>query len=271
MKFFLLFLVWTFIGSSYAAALGIWRGVECWRSMRCALPPAHELVCMLSSTVLAIFFAIFVVAMACDQYEGAVTNTTAIESMKSWEEQGRSLVEGLEEIFGEPISSRWLIPTPLPHPYRWSPLDDPDAYDPRDPTIKRHFKRIEESLKSGVAPNPPLPDESLEKALLPRLKADYLAKRADLHKLASAVDDSIGAEKLSKKTSGTSTGGSGESVPSPPAPYPVPSPKSSLPSSPLSTPVPARSPLSSSSPVPSATENEGSNVRQRKPHGTRKV
>lgn len=115
--------------------------------------------------------------MACDQYEGAVTNTTAIESMKSWEEQSRDLCTALEEIFGEPFSARWFVPSPLPTPYRWSPLDDPDAYDPRDPSIKKHFKKMEELLKLGVAPNPPLPDESAEKALLPRLKAEHLAKQ----------------------------------------------------------------------------------------------
>ena len=193
MKFFLLFLFWTFIGSSYAASLGLWRAVECWRGARCAMPPLPELSCMIASTVLAIFFAIFVVAMACDQYEGAVTNTTAIESMKAWEEQQRSLSAGLEEVFGEPFSLRWLLPLPLPHPYRWSPLDDPDAYDARDPAIKKHFKKIEEMLKAGIVPNPPLPDESVEKALLPRLKADYLAKLQDLRKLASAVGGSVEA------------------------------------------------------------------------------
>lgn len=33
---------------------------------------------------LAIVFAIFVVAMACDQYEGIVTNTTGALSLHAW-------------------------------------------------------------------------------------------------------------------------------------------------------------------------------------------
>ena len=45
--------------------------------------------------ILSLFFAIFVVAMACDQYEGLVTNTTAIESMKAWQEEQRSAFEVL--------------------------------------------------------------------------------------------------------------------------------------------------------------------------------
>jgi hypothetical protein len=36
---------------------------------------------------------------------------------------------------------RWLLPLPLRAPWRWTPLDDPDAYDPRDPAIFDAFIR----------------------------------------------------------------------------------------------------------------------------------
>jgi hypothetical protein len=52
-----------------------------------------SVVLIVVGAVLSVFFAIFVIAMACDQYEGITTNTTAIESMKSWTEEHRSVFE----------------------------------------------------------------------------------------------------------------------------------------------------------------------------------
>ena len=119
---------------------------------------------MLISTILAVFFAIFVVAMACDQYEGVVTGTTALESMKNWDEQHRGVCDGLEDACGEACGSGWLIPFFMPASspsfYQWRAGDDPDAYDPRDPVIQRHFRRIEEMLLKGVRPGLPLPEAS---------------------------------------------------------------------------------------------------------------
>lgn len=48
---------------------------------------------------------------------------------------------------GEPFSWRWFVPLPLRADsasyYEWRPADDPDSYDPRDPLIRRHFKKLE--------------------------------------------------------------------------------------------------------------------------------
>jgi hypothetical protein len=50
---------------------------------------------------------------------------------------------------GEPFSWRWFLPLPLPKHspsyYVYKPTDDPDAYEPRDPVIQRHFRKIEEA------------------------------------------------------------------------------------------------------------------------------
>jgi hypothetical protein len=156
-RFFLLFIFWTFVGSSYAAVLAIWRAVACWQSRRCYLPEPASLLLIGISTVLGIFFAIFVCAMWCDQYEAIVTNTTAIESMKGWEEEKRSLVAGLSDVCGEARSLRWFLPwasTPRDAKvwYEWSAEDDLDAYDPRDPLLVRHMKRIEDLIAKGLQP-----------------------------------------------------------------------------------------------------------------------
>lgn len=162
MKFFLLFLFWTFIGSTYAAVLAIWRVVSCWKSKMatCAVPDTHTIIACVFSTVLAIFFAIFVVAMFCDQYEGMTTNTTAVESIKGWDEQSRSFAEGARDACGQPFGLAWFVPVPMPEDspsfFKWKPTDDPDAYDPRDPIIQRHFQRIEEAIAKGTLAAPPV-------------------------------------------------------------------------------------------------------------------
>jgi hypothetical protein len=125
-----------------------------------------------ASTVLAIFFSIFVMTMMCDQWEGAVTNTTQIESMKMWKEESRDILTGLEDVFGEPPSLSWLLPTPLKARYAWSPLDDPDAWDKRDPHIIQHFQRVKEQMEQrkvlkGLPPPASQP-------LIPQLREMYL-------------------------------------------------------------------------------------------------
>jgi hypothetical protein len=60
---------------------------------RCHNPSVASVVFVVAGAVLSIFFAIFVIAMACDQYEGVTTNTTAIESMKSWTEEQRPFLQ----------------------------------------------------------------------------------------------------------------------------------------------------------------------------------
>ncbi len=173
MKHFILFLLWTFLGSSYAAALALWRGAQCFRGQwDCQRMATADVVLMGASTVLAIFFSIFVVTMMCDQWEGAVTNTTQIESMKMWKEESRGIVQGLADVFGEPPSLSWLLPTPLKKRYAWSPLDNPDEWDKRDPHIIRHFQELRDKLERSEMPKAlPPPAGAL---LIPQLRARYL-------------------------------------------------------------------------------------------------
>ena len=173
MRFFLQFLLWTCVGSLYAVALAGTRfwvywsacggpavlgGLGASRSPRairpvaawCNPPPAFlDVGVLVLSTVLAVFFAIFTAAMAYDQVEGMTTNTTAIESMKGWEEEDRSIGEGLADYCGAPMGLAWLVPAPLPPSspaYFGGAVADPDEYEPRDPLVQRHFRRIEAQI-----------------------------------------------------------------------------------------------------------------------------
>jgi len=145
-KFFLQFLVYVTIGTLYAALLTMSYAFSAWRG---AVPwPAWgvgEMAMAIAQVVLDIFFTIFVIAMMCDQYEAICTDTTGIEAMKRWEERDWTIVQGLTSIMGTPLGVHWFVPT-LPQGtafYEWSPRDDPDAYDIRDPSIKTFFRDLE--------------------------------------------------------------------------------------------------------------------------------
>ncbi len=145
-KFFLQFLVYVTIGTLYAALLTMSYAFSAWRG---AVPwPAWgvgEMAMAIAQVVLDIFFTIFVIAMMCDQYEAICTDTTGIEAMKRWEERDWTIVQCLTSIMCTPLGVHWFVPT-LPQGtafYEWSPRDDPDAYDIRDPSIKTFFRDLE--------------------------------------------------------------------------------------------------------------------------------
>lgn len=65
-KYFLLFLVYVFLGSSHALVMMIWTGIGC-MSQRCALfEPLDQVVLGVVSMFLGIVFAIFVCVMFYD-------------------------------------------------------------------------------------------------------------------------------------------------------------------------------------------------------------
>lgn len=97
------------------------------------------------SAVLSVFFAIFVIAMMCDQWEALVTDTTGIEAMKKWDLASRTIDGALEDICGEPLCVRWILPTPMPKKTAfdhstWT-LAQYDDWDERDPNVRDHFDR----------------------------------------------------------------------------------------------------------------------------------
>lgn len=81
------------------------------------------------------------------------TNTSAIESMKGWEEEERSLGDGLADYCGYRWPSwRWFAPValePSSGSFFVGVVSDPDDYDPRDPAVASHFRRIEAQIAAG--------------------------------------------------------------------------------------------------------------------------
>jgi DHHC palmitoyltransferase len=174
LKFFLLFLFYTFLGGVYSALMFVVRFLLCWKAApgsehACREPSVYTIIACVVACVLAIFFAIFTAAMAWDQWEGMVTNTTGIESMKGWAEEETPLMHSLIEVFGEPFGWRWFAPVPLHQTggltgyYAWAPTDDPDAYDVRDPAIGKHFRRIESFLAEEAQRQTPEEAENARK------------------------------------------------------------------------------------------------------------
>ena len=212
-KFFLQFLVWTFIGSSHAALLATWRGVQCFRGQwDCVRLPMGDIIFLAVSTVLAYFFAFFVVAMMCDQREAAITDVTGIESNPVtlergagpmyWVENLRSTPEGFADVCGEPCSLRWLLPAPMRTRYKWSPLDDCDAYDKRDPRAIHHFKWVMQMLENNKPPPAvPLPEGE---SLAPKLQSKFLAMWE-----AEAAGSAGGAGSSSSSSSSSTSTSSG--------------------------------------------------------------
>lgn len=156
LRFFLQFLWYIFLGGVYTTSVIGFRIYCGWRNP--AAYPTPDVATLINGAIagiLGIFFAIFTCAMAVDQYEGMVTNTTGIESMKGWQEESRSVTEGMTDACGEPCGWAWFFPATLLKAsaayYEWKASDDQDAYDMRDPLIQRHFARMQTRIDKVVA------------------------------------------------------------------------------------------------------------------------
>lgn len=179
-KFFIQFIIYVFFGSLYTGGLGLWRAWQCWSGSAvadlgvpltrgaalCGLPLGTAVTCIIS-TVLMVFFAVFVGAMASDQYEAVTTDTTGIEAMKGWAEKSRSLMAGLTDVFGEPFSWRWFLPIQIGRAsfYEWTnemrlnevlELRDPQVSDSFYAQVSEKSDRVDPALaaaiKRGTAP-----------------------------------------------------------------------------------------------------------------------
>ena len=145
-KFFLQFLAYVCIGCVYAAGMHGANVAWCMSTKQCPRPSPNRLVIGVVAGVLAVFFAIFVIAMMCDQYEALVTDTTGIEAMKKWDLDKIPIDRALVTIFGEPPSVNWILPTEMPEETafnhdKWE-LADYDEWDERDPLLRAHYDQV---------------------------------------------------------------------------------------------------------------------------------
>ena len=188
------------------------------------------------------------------------TNTTAIESMKSWEEENRSLREGLSDYCGYPGPSwRWFAPVGLgPSSPSWfsGVIAHPDEYHPRDPAVQSHFRRIEAQIAAGHRIVYPAPAATGGKPA-----AAGAAPAEGGAAVAALGSDAAAAAPDSKTRAGTKAAASSSSSLSPPPP----------PSTSTSTPPPTSSPSSSSQArrggLPSSSLQSVEQQRHRGPTG----
>jgi hypothetical protein len=139
-KFFMLFLVYTFLLCSYALSLVFYRFWSCLHSSapECSSSPSAGAL-VLIVTVVAVMFALFTLCMMIDQSTVIFTNQTQIDRMKvrtrhahgshddddeddaDAERKPYRLWHNLSEVFGGDAASEgfritWLLPTPIQYP-----------------------------------------------------------------------------------------------------------------------------------------------------------
>jgi hypothetical protein len=145
-KFFIQFLLMVCLSSIHSlgmAGANLWW---CYTGHPCEKPSPQRIIMVAVAVVLAVFFAIFVIAMMCDQYEALATDTTGIEAMKKWDLSNRDIVQSLSVVCGEEPSIGWVLPTLMPAETafdhsKWKPTDY-DKWDPRDPTVTDHYDKV---------------------------------------------------------------------------------------------------------------------------------
>jgi palmitoyltransferase ZDHHC3/7/25 len=121
-KYFLLFVLYTFISCLYSLSLVVFRFVMCmhrvpgvrWKHMHCLDQPSH-LLYILGLMVEAVLFGLFTSCMMVDQWDVVMSNVTHIDRLKG--ETGGDKVAGVTEVFGVPRIGRstgfrcdWLSP-----------------------------------------------------------------------------------------------------------------------------------------------------------------
>jgi hypothetical protein len=124
-KYFLLFIFYTCLtcifcgitlGARFATCYsgGPNRKYQNWHKM--SQMPAHcqptttDTVVSVLNAVEAVIFGIFTIAMGCDQADAVAENTNYIDRLQKKKGKEQTYMQSLEDIFGEKIGWRWLMP-----------------------------------------------------------------------------------------------------------------------------------------------------------------
>ena len=62
------------------------------------------------NVVEAVIFGIFTIAMGCDQAEAIAENTNYIDRLQKKRGERQTLLQSMEDIWGEPFGWRWFVP-----------------------------------------------------------------------------------------------------------------------------------------------------------------
>jgi len=113
-KYFILFLFYTGFCCFYSVVLLIGRFVSCTNNLRtCTVSGVHVALCVINF-IEAVIFGLFVSIMLWDQMSAIYENTPGIDALQHRMGPKRSMYLSLKEVFGEPLSWRWLLPLTLP-------------------------------------------------------------------------------------------------------------------------------------------------------------
>lgn len=115
-KFFLLFLFYTALSSLFCGFFLVSRYLEC-SSRRtrsnCIIQP-NDIILGALTFAESLLFGLFTLIMFVDQIQAILSDTSYIESLKGKHGKPKSAMILLEQVFGEPISWRWLFPLDSP-------------------------------------------------------------------------------------------------------------------------------------------------------------
>jgi hypothetical protein len=81
-KFFLLFLVYVFLGSSHAFVMIVKKSFECLDKTCILFRPTYMPILTGASAFLALLFGLFVIIMFCDQIGVIWGNTSTVDKLK---------------------------------------------------------------------------------------------------------------------------------------------------------------------------------------------
>jgi hypothetical protein len=124
-KYFLLFVFYTCLTCIFCAITLGGRFFSCYRSNARAKysgwqqthkkplwckPDTTDTVVTICNVIEAIIFGIFTIAMGCDQAEAIAENTNYIDRLQKKKGDKQTLLQSMEDIWGEPFGWRWFFP-----------------------------------------------------------------------------------------------------------------------------------------------------------------
>jgi hypothetical protein len=108
-KYFILFLFYTAACSLFCGTFLICKAYYC-SNQDCQMNE-YSLIIAICNAMESFLFGMFTIIMLVEQIQAIFENTGYIDSLKNIKGVARSKIEGLEQVFGEPLSYRWFLPS----------------------------------------------------------------------------------------------------------------------------------------------------------------
>lgn len=110
-KYFLLFLLYTFLCCVYSGVLLVARFISCTRDLRaCSVSSGGAIMCILNF-IEAIIFGLFTMMMMWDQLTAIRDDLPGIDALQNKKSKPKGFYNAMKDVFGEStLSWRWLLP-----------------------------------------------------------------------------------------------------------------------------------------------------------------